>query len=161
MSKLKLLSIAVFGLLVINLAIVGFLFLHQPSRQPGERPPMDKEVPRQVIIDMLQLDKSQTAVYDKLITEHQVAIRALEDSVGMMKNNLYKTLNNESFAGKDSMIHRLVELQEQIELVNFDHFVALKQLCRPDQLDNYNKLTIELARFFANKKDALPLQERR
>ncbi|EOR94468.1 hypothetical protein ADIARSV_2314 [Arcticibacter svalbardensis MN12-7] len=157
MSKIKILSIAVIGLLLINAAIVGFLLLKKPPHLPQGRQSMANEGPKQIITERLNFNAQQADDYDKLITAHQVSMRALEDSMGLLKNKLYQTLNNASFAGKDSLINELGTLQKQIEQINYDHFVALKKLCKPDQLDKFNKLTNELARFFATgKKDALP-----
>ncbi len=156
MSKLRLLTIAVIGLLLINIAIVGFLLLRKPPHFSQGRPPMANEGPKQVIIERLNFNARQTTDYDKLITSHQVSIRALEDSISLLKNNLYQTLNDESSAGKDSIINRLGEIQTQIELTNYNHFEALKKICRPDQLDKFSKLTTELAHFFASKKGTPP-----
>lgn len=156
MSKLKLLSVAVIALLLINVAIVGFLLFRKPPHLPEGRPPTAQAGPRQIIIDRLNLNAEQVGAYDKLINAHQVLINQLEDSVRVLKNDLYQTLNDESFAGKDSLIIRLGEIQEQIELTNYNHFGALKKLCRPDQLDKFNKLTNDLAGFFATKKNDVP-----
>lgn len=160
MSKLRLLSIGVIGLLLINVAIVGFLLLRKPPHPPEGRPPMANEGPKQVIIERLNFNAEQAAAYDKLITSHRASIMKLEDTVNSMKNNLYQTLNDESTAGRDSIISRLGEIQKQIETTNYNHFAAIKKLCRPEQLDNFNKLTLELAHFFApRKKDAFPPRE--
>ncbi len=156
MSKVRLLSIAVIVLLLINAAVICFMVLNRPPYARQGMSPLSKEGPRQVIIDRLQLDAQQTAAYNSLITSHQISIRNLEDSIGLLKNNLYQTLNGKSSASQDSLISRLGEIQKRVELVNYYHFVALKKLCRPDQLDKFNQLTTELAHFFATKKDGLP-----
>lgn len=154
MSKIKLLTIAVIGLLLVNLGFVAFLFFKKPPHKPKGRPPMGQAGPKKIIIDRLDFDKEQVAQYDQLIKEHQVAIKSLEDSIKYAKNDLYRSLTDENNTGKDSLIANLGLLQRQIELTHYQHFESIKKICHPDQLTYFNELTKELARFFApGKKD--------
>ncbi len=157
MSKLRLLSIAVIGLLLVNVGIVGFLILRKPPHPPEGRPPMANEGPKQFIIERLNFNAEQVTAYEKLITAHRTSIRALEGSISVLKNNLYQTFNDGSSTDKDAIVNRLGEIQKQIELTNYNHFAEIKKICRPEQLVKFNKLTIELAHFFTPvKKDAHP-----
>ena len=165
MSKIKLLTIAAIGLLLVNIGIVAFLLMKKQPVPPRGRPPMGqhdgppmkKDGPKKIIAERLHFDKEQVAAYDKLIAEHQVAVKTLDDSIMLSKNNLYQSLQSETFAGKDSLVNRLGALQKQVELIHYEHFAAIKNLCKPDQLKNFNKLTNELSRFFAaGKKDGPP-----
>ena len=156
MSKLKLLSIGVIGLLLVNMGIVVFLFMKKPPHPPGGRHPMAQEGPKNIIIERLHFDKEQVEQYEKLIAVHQASIRTTDDSIRMVKNDLYQTLNNESFTGKDSLLARLNILQNQIEGIHYTHFAQLKRLCKPAQLNAFNALTKDLARFFAPGKKGPP-----
>ena len=146
------------ALLLINIAIVGFLLLRKPPRSAHGKPRVEFGGPKEIIIERLDFDAQQTAAYEQLITAHRTSIKILEDSIGLLKNNLYQTLQNETSSAKDVFINQLGDLQMKIELVHYNHFLAIKQLCNPDQLNKFNKLTIELAHFFANRKDAAPPQ---
>ncbi len=165
MTKLRLLSIAVIGLLIINIGIVGFLLLRKPPMPPEGRPPMGQgghqpmktEGPKKIIIERLHFDESQVTAYEKLIEGHQTAVKSLDDSINTTKNNLYQTLTVDTFAGKDLLLNRLAEFQNQIERIHFDHFAEIKKLCKPGQLEYFNKMTKDLTRFFAiDKKGARP-----
>ncbi len=157
MSKLRLLSYAIIGLLLINVALVGFLLLRKPPHPPEGPSPMANAGPKEVISERLNFNAEQVTAYDKLISAHRVTINTLDDSIRVLKNNLYQTLNDGTNTDKDDIVNRLGEIQKQIELTNYNHFKAIKKLCRPEQLDNFNKLTLELAHFFApGKKDAPP-----
>ena len=122
----------------------------------GERDVMTQDGPKNIIIERLHFDKEQIEQYEKLIDEHQSSIKTTRDSIRMTKNDLYQTLNNESFAGKDSLLVRLSVLQKQIELIHYNHFAQLKKLCKPGQLNAFNDLTKDLARFFAPPKKGPP-----
>ncbi len=157
MSKIKLLSIAVIGLLLINIAVVVFLFTKKAPHPTEDRLPRDKhgpparngEGPKRIIIDRLGFDEQQVNEYEALIKLHQSSIKLLDDSIRLTKNALYHTLRNENFTGKNSLLIQLDILQKQIELTHYDHFVELKKICKPGQLDEFNKLSDELARLFA------------
>ncbi len=156
MSKIKLLSIGVIGLLLINLGIVGFLLFHKPTQLPAGPPPLSNDGPKNIIAERLHFDKGQVAEYEKLIHAHQSAIKNMEDSIRMAKDELYKTLTNEDESVKDSLVTELGLYQQTIEEIHYNHFMDIKKLCRPDQLDKFDKLTNELAHFFATGKNDSP-----
>lgn len=165
MSKTKLLSIAVIGLLIMNIAVVGFLLLRKPPKHGPEAPPMGHDGgppgregrPAKIIAERLQFNPEQVAAYEKLIADHQESLKAIKDSISITKNNLYRTLAGENSSGKDSLIAKLGLLQRQIELTHYQHFESLKKICRPEQFKYFDELTKELAVFFGpGKKDGPP-----
>jgi periplasmic protein CpxP/Spy len=160
MSKIKLLSIAVVGLLLINAGIVGFLLLRKPPVPPDGNGPAKKEGPKKIVIERLNFDNNQVAAYELLITEHQVAVRSLKDSISHTKNDLYQSLKTDAFAGKDSLINLLSVLQKRIESVHYEHFTQIKKLCRPDQAESFNALTKDLSGYFTTEKKAPPLRNK-
>ena len=159
MSKIKLLTLAVVGLMIVNLAMIAFLLLRKPLQHPEGRQPMEQAGPKNIIINKLHFDKAQTAKYEVLIEQHQAKIKSLNDSIYNAKNELYSTLTNENVTGKYSVIDRLGLLQKQVELTHYDHFAVIRALCNPQQLEAFNKLTKELAGFFAPVKKMVPHQE--
>ena len=86
MSKSKLLSIAVIGLLVINLGILAFLFTRKPPNPPKDGPGRSQEGPKKIIIERLHFDKDQAAQYEQIIKEHQEAIKSLDQQIRLTKN---------------------------------------------------------------------------
>ena len=94
MSKIKLLSIAVIGLLVLNLGIVGFLFLRKPlmpHERPNGRPPFESPGPQNEIIASLHFDSIQVRQYEILIDEHRESIKALNEVYTKQSGMLYVT----------------------------------------------------------------------
>jgi hypothetical protein len=149
MSKIKLLSFAVAGLLLLNLGTLAFLFFNKPSKPAG---PTGEEGPKRIIIERLGFDKEQIVAYENLIKNHQQAIRKLRMEIGKTKNNLYSTLTGETQMNKDSLETRLGEIQKQVEEVHYNHFSDIKKICRPQQMDAFNSLTKDLAKYFAPGK---------
>lgn len=153
MTKLKLLTLAVIGLLVMNLGIVGFLLLGKPPLPPRGGTPFAKETPRDKIIERLHFDQGQVKQYEELIRQHRESMRSLQNNVREIKGALYTTLNAENATAKDSLTVELVSLQKQIEMVHYNHFIEIKKLCKPGQLEYFTTLTSELADFFSPEKD--------
>ncbi len=152
MSKVKLLSIAVIGLVALNIGVVGFLLLRKPPMPPEAGPRGKRQGPKQIIIERLHFDKNQVAAYEMLIGGHQQSVKGLKDSISNTKNTLYQSLKTETFSSKDSLITLLSELQKRIESVHFDHFIQIKKLCKPEQLEDFNKFTNELSFYFTTEK---------
>lgn len=156
MSKQKLLSVAVILLLSLNLGMIAFQFFQKGPHGPQDRPPMREDGPKNIIAERLHLDEEQIAQYEKLIKEHQTAIKILDDSIRNAKNNLYQSLTLDNFDGKDSLIQTLGALQNKIERTHYNHFASIRQICKPEQLEAFNKLTHDLAGFFAFPKKERP-----
>lgn len=152
MSKMKLLSIAVIGLLVMNLATVSFLLLTKPPHLADGRPPVEQAGPKNIIIEKLKFDSEQIAEYEKLIEQHQAKTKSLNDNIDISRNELYFTLASKNLTGNDSLMDRIGQLQTQMELTHYDHFKAIRAICKLGQIAYFNKLTKELARFFATEK---------
>ncbi len=165
MSKLKLLGIAVAGLIVMNLGLLGFLFFAKPPKPeaaqqqdaPRDRPfgPPLRE-PKQVIIERLHFDQEQVAQYETLVQQHRSTINETDRQIRETKNSLYATLNSGNSVTADSLQNILTQLHRKIEDTHYNHFAAIKKLCRPDQLAYFNELTKELAGFFAPGKNGPP-----
>jgi periplasmic protein CpxP/Spy len=157
MTKIKLLSIALISLLLINL-IVGLLFLfNKPPRLDTQN--FYKEGPRKIIIDRLQFDDKQIVLYGNLIDKHKAAITNLDDSIRVIKNILYQTLNDNTFKGKDSLINQLSRLRQNIEYIHYNHFADIRTICKSNQLDKYKELTKEIAKFFTPEKSIPPSKD--
>ncbi|MDZ4714433.1 MAG: hypothetical protein SH819_03100 [Cytophagales bacterium] len=154
MSKLKLFTVAVAGLLVLNLALLTVLLVRPAPRPPQQGP--ERERPKQIIIQRLQLDGDQVKKYERLINEHQSAIQVLDEEVRTAKNSLYRILRSGETAEKDSLIGLLGQLQQKTEATHFDHFMLLRALCRPEQLPLFEEMASDLAHIFESPKNGRP-----
>lgn len=159
MEKTKLLTITIIGLLLLNFATLGFLFISGPK---GHRPPHDRPEgrpkPREIIIERLRFDANQQNEYDKIIKWHQGEIKRLDENIRDAKNELYAQLKNSQVdvKVKDSLIAAINANQKQIEATHFKHFEDIKKLCHKDQEEDFTMLTEELARIFSPNKPPRP-----
>ena len=159
MEKTKLLTITVIGLLVLNLATLGFLFISGPK---GHKPPHDRtegrQMPREIIINRLHFDVNQQKDYDKIIQWHRGEIKKLDSEIREAKIELYSQLKESQLdlKVKDSLIAVINTNQKQIEITHFKHFEEVKKLCNQDQLEDFNELTEELSKLFSPNKPPRP-----
>lgn len=147
MNKTKFLTIAVILLLGINLTTLFLIF----SRPP--RPEQYRD-PKNIIVEKLEFNNEQIKQYDVLIEEHKKNINLADIKLKSLKNELYKTLATDKFSLKDSLINQISIVQREIENIHYEHFEAIKKICKSEQIEYFNDLTTELSRIFSpvNKK---------
>lgn len=147
MSKTKLLVAAVCLLVAVNL-----FMMWQLARRHDMPCPQNQKI----IIEKLGLDAAQVAQYDVHVNAHRRDIRMYEDSLKMLKTELYTaTLVSSDTAAAQVVIAKIDGVHQAIEWVHYRHFEAIRALCRPDQLPAFTALTQDLAAMF-NPRNALP-----
>lgn len=148
MEKTKLLTIAVIGLLLLNMGILGFLFFapHPPKGPEG----MQQRHPEKMVIHRLQLDDTQQQAYRKLIEAHRAAMEQLRSDSRAIRKQYYGLLAESSIDNTkvDSLRQLIARNQMRIDSVNFEHFEAIKDLCNPEQKIAFNGLVDDLMRAF-------------
>lgn len=144
MTKNKLLFLLIAGLLLANIIMASFLLFRKG-------PPPHRPEPREIIIERLHFDEKQIAEYDKLITQYKRQISVKEKTLMDLKNEFYSHLKDtvEDFSITDSLANESGKIQSGMERINYIHFEAIKKLCRPEQLDDFNELINELGRLFS------------
>jgi protein CpxP len=149
MNKSKILRITFISILVINMVAIGYLLFNKDVFF-GIKPPK----PREIVIAKLEFDTDQIKQYDITIAKHQNRIKALDDSICVTKNKLYSRLkeNTSEIDINDSQVNHINKFQKQIEITHYNHFIEIKKICMPEQLQKFNALTNELSRIFSRKK---------
>ncbi len=156
MNKIKLLTGSTIVLLVVNLALVGFIVFGKPPR-PG-----DPDARKREIIEKLGFDDAQVHEYERIIEDHRSAMRDNNQRMRALKNELYTTLNNGApDRVKDSLILAISFVHISIEQTNYNHFKNIKKICKPEQMKKFEELTDELATFFAPPRPQHPPRNER
>lgn len=155
MTKIRQLTIAVVGLLLINVGLLAFLLVNKPGPPPDAGSQLGDKGPKQVIIEKLDLNPEQIAAYGRLIDGHRNTIQKLTGKVRTTRNKLYATLADDT-SGADSLITQLGLLQIAIETTHYRHFAEIRKLCRPNQLGKFRQLTSELSSYFGPPKGPPP-----
>jgi protein CpxP len=145
MNKTTLLTIAAVVLFLLNIGVISFLIMNKPPR-PGE------EGPKRIIIERLRFNTEQADRYEDLIEQHKREIGPINDEIAATKNQLYKTLPSPDPVKEDSLTALIGRLQERMEHIHYRHFLAIKQLCRADQRNDFDALTNDLSEYFSPKE---------
>jgi len=139
-------------LFLINIGLLSFIY------QSNNQHPHSKRN-RNLIIEKLKLSESQIKKYDSLIAIHRNGINPAQHQLMDLKNTLYSNLKSErNTEVNDSIILEINKIQNHIEHIHMNHFVAIKSICTAQQQTLYNELTTELAKLFTSA--APPKQER-
>tara|TARA_B100000809_G_scaffold185204_1_gene183287 strand:+ start:318 stop:749 length:432 start_codon:yes stop_codon:yes gene_type:complete len=142
MNNKKFLKIAVVLLLILNVCTISIIVLHGSKR----------EGPKDEIIKKLKFDSEQIEIYELLIVKHRLAIKNNKEQNKETKGKLYNLLKGEDYSPKISLITNLEKINTEIEHLNFNHFIDIKEICKPDQIDEFNKLTEELSEIFEKSR---------
>ncbi|MEP7324180.1 MAG: hypothetical protein ABI761_19780 [Saprospiraceae bacterium] len=155
MNKIKILGLAVIALMVLNILLLGIIYFGRPGPHPSGNPG-ERGQPKNIIIKKLKLDEQQQKQYQTLIDQHQSGISSIESEFKKTKNQLFSALNPSLNIPSDSLIQQLGSFQMQLEKLHFNHFTALRNLCREDQVPAFNALSHELAQYFDPLKKGMP-----
>lgn len=156
MERTKLLTLAVLGLLLLNLLTIGFLIL-RPSQFPhNERfqdPQPDNKGPARLIIARLHFDDQQQKQYLDLVRQHkQQMMRLNMESVQLFQAYYGLLTSAHPDSTKRSLARQISDVQRQIAELNFSHFQQIKSLCRSDQQADFVKLVADLAHLFGQRQ---------
>jgi hypothetical protein len=148
MDKIKLLTYSVIGLVLLNIGIIGFLYLSRPNPNRDD----NRKKPKDIIIVKLHFDATQEKKYEEIINVYRNKIDSLNNINREIKAELYSQLKQPSVSNKikDSLIKLILVNQKIIEETNFNHFQDIKSICNKSQIDNFNDLTEELEKLFSN-----------
>ena len=143
MTKLLFARISALLLLLVNILLVVFVYLKRPPTREG---------PKMIIIEKLHFNDVQIQAYEKLIDSHRAAVREADKELMDNKKNLYATLTESpSDSLKNSLIEKIVNAEQEIENIHYEHFLEIKKLCSTDQLPAFAELTKELSSYFSPK----------
>jgi len=154
MTKTRILAILVVVVVLLNAATLTFILIGK-SHGPKHHGPMENG-PRNIIIEKLNFDDEQTALYDGLIKKHYSAIVEKDSLMLVARNALYSQLITQDSTEVEMQLNAIGQLQKEVETVHFLHFQELKALCSEEQLPAFKKLTEELSVFFGSARPPHP-----
>lgn len=152
MNRSKLLTIAVIGLLLINLGTLSFILFSSRSVAPerGAGPPRG-EGPKRIIVERLGFTEEQQKEYEIIIKEHRGRTNELTQQSRKLHNELFSLLKSDSTdkSAADTLIEKIALNQKEIDHLNLDHFQKIKAICKGDQVQKYNNLVDDLGHLFS------------
>ena len=141
-AKNKWLMTVIILLLLANAATLTIFWLGR-ARLNG-RPPQRQEA-ADYIIKQTGFDSSQERQYRILIKEHQEKAGKLRDEIRQAKDRFFDLIGqgNASDSLKKVYAADASAKTAELDLLTMDHFEKIKALCRPDQLEKFEKVIRE------------------
>ena len=156
MERTKLLTVAVIGLLLLNLLTVGFLIV-KPMRNrplhPDHLPEQsDSNGPESIIVERLHFDPTQQKQYHQLVTRHRSQTRNLSSQMVQLYKDYYGLLaSDQSDSARANALSEQIAANQRAQAeLNFDHFKQINALCRPDQQGDFHRLVSDLSNLFGH-----------
>jgi hypothetical protein len=129
MEKTKLLTITVFGLLLLNLGLLLFLWSNGNQRRPAQEGRGAQEKALNYLMDELKFDAAQRAACGLFIQKHRYQMDSLQNINRQNRDRLYENLKT----GDSTAALSIGAVQSQVELEAFSYFRRIRALCRDDQ----------------------------
>lgn len=140
MNKINFLTAALLLLLVLNAVTLYFLFAKQGGKRPvgrgdGGRPYSE------FISKQLNFDTTQKAALQKLRDDHKSELDQLRKQDNVLHDSLFAFVKRGQVDSVkvDSITNLIAANRKKFELAFLKHFSQIRSLCRPDQLELFNK----------------------
>lgn len=147
MKRETLLTLAVAALLVLNLGIMTYLFVsRRPSSEQDEQPLKGKKID-DLFITQLRLSEAQQEQFKSLKFEHRSAMQKRDAEYRSLVEQYFSLLRGTTLdtVRRDSLQKLLVSIHSQKVSNTFQHFIALKNICSPEQQFLFEQLIPELS----------------
>ncbi len=118
--------------LLLNIALLGFMFLGKPGSPP--------QVPEERLVSALKFDGEQQKKFEVLRDENRRLRRASLEQIRALRVEKYKNLS----APSDSSTVAIGHAYEKLEQVTIQHFADIRALCHPDQQKVFDNLLVEI-----------------
>jgi len=145
MNRNTLLTVAVIGLLLLNLGTLAFLFSGRHRPVPAGGPPrLDR-----MITEELHLNEAQQKQFERLKTEHHRRFVELDQREKQTRDQLLDLLKTDSpdTTKADSLMAALGQIRVERERLNFNHFRDLRAMCNAGQKSSFDDLMERLSDF--------------
>ena len=148
MEKSKLLTFAVVGLLLLNFATLGFIFIQHPPR--GFPPQgMKDNAPADFIVHELNFNDTQKTEFMKLVAEHRKDMDNLREKDRENHKKLFDQLGISDTLSVNSVLQTIGNTQSDMAKITFTHFQKVNNLCTPEQRNKFNTVIQAALRMMA------------
>lgn len=140
MTKIRVLSIGIVCLMILNITLIIVVFIGGPK---------PFKAPRNFIIEKLEFTPTQVLMYEDLIVGHQASVSSNEKEIKNLKKALYETLITNDKIRQLELLNEISKSKQKIELIHLKHFEEIKGICKPEQQEQFMNLIEDLPRLFA------------
>ena len=151
-SQLKFWKWAVLLLAALNIFLLASMWLKQnaPLNEEMHQPSNGKKA-ADFLIEQLKFSEKQMADFEKLKQAHRTSIDSLKEAGKEIHQLFFDNLKNEEqdTASVNKFAREIANNQTQIELVTFNHFEKVRQLCDKKQKQKFDEIIQEVLKRMA------------
>ncbi len=136
MNKTKLLGLLVGLLVLLNVAILSYLFLNKQDNRPP-RGPHNPEMRAMRIIERFDFDDTQIALFEKSKDKHVEKSKELYKQLEEASVAYYN--HSEINATKDSLYAQVESITQLVYKANDIHFNEVRKICNQEQLSKMDE----------------------
>lgn len=143
MNKITLLTVAIVLLFLLNAVTLFLLFSNRHNRsgnREGGRPDIN------FISHRLNFDEKQQAEFKILRDQQKTELENLRNNDKSLRDVLVASLKSgiTDSIKIDSITSLLAASRKKMELTFYNHFSQIRSICRPDQMELFNKTLDEM-----------------
>lgn len=144
-DKTKLLLTLVVLLTILNVTTLASIWRLVDLRSLSIMPPPHGG-PKDFIISKLDLDEEQQKVFEGLRQEHFQEMKILQENIRAEKDAMYDLLksNQPDTVASYQHIARIMQNEERLERITFDHFRKVRVICTPEQQQHFDVIIDEV-----------------
>ena len=142
MEKTKLLTITVFGLLLLNLGLLLFLWNNSRANRPPQGGKGEQTKALNFLMDELKFDAAQRAMCGVLLQKHRFNMDSLQNENRQNRDNLYENLKT----GDSSAALSIGKVQSEVELEAFSYFRQIRAICSDNQKASFDHVIYDAMR---------------
>ena len=147
MRKINVLIFIAICFLILNLTMLFMLWKsnHSDADRPFNSEPMDRKEgrgrgPGDFIIRELKFDSEQQEQFEMLRNYHHDSMIVLRNSMRKLKQQLYSYKSNKNENERLIIINQITSLQTKIELLTYDHFEKVRNICSKEQQQQFDRI---------------------
>jgi periplasmic protein CpxP/Spy len=148
MEKTKLLTIAVLGLLLLNVGLLAFLLKSGGHGRLPESGKGEQTKALEYLMDELKFDASQRSACGLLLQNHRRQMDSLQNENRQNRDKLYENLK----IGDSTAAFTIGNVQGQVELEAFSYFRHIRAICHADQKDLFDRVIYDAMRMMRPPK---------
>ena len=139
-------GIVTLALITANIFTLALLWTNKEKEGRANKMPPPQGQVFEFITKELSLDSLQQMAYKKLREEHQMAMGPLQDSIRHAREDFFELLKQPAVTKEEvALLNNKISIaEEQLNLVTFNHFQKLRQLCSADQQKTFDGLIKEV-----------------
>jgi periplasmic protein CpxP/Spy len=150
-TKNKLLIGIVALLILANITSIAMFWLDKPS---DKMPVYEREkgTPAAFLIRELNLDEKQQDQLEILREAHKQAAEPLREELGKNKQLFFELLQQQNVTDsqKINAEMKVTAVTEKLDLLAFDHFYKVRNICTEKQKEKFDKIIMNVAQILGN-----------